>query len=89
VKFLLKSADHSIGISERERRSFLMGCMADLSTERLGGASSISDALGRQPDPRDQAKQQNKRVVPHENANSVSNATPDAEEPNHQLDELA
>lgn len=63
--------------------------MGDFSTERLGGTSSISDALGRQPDPRDNAKPQNKRHVPRTNPTRDSTATPDPEESNHELDELA
>jgi hypothetical protein len=75
----------------KERRFFVVTGMGDFSTERLGGTSSISDALGRQPDPRDNAKPPNKRAVPRTNPNPtpVPNAAPDTEESNHELDELA
>ncbi len=63
--------------------------MGDFSTERLGGLSRTSDALGQQR-PRQGSEQKEKKrpalprpELPH------PNIAPDPDEPEHELDELA
>ena len=62
--------------------------MGDFSTERLGGLSRTSDALGQRPRPETDAKEK-KRPAPRPAPASNPNVSSDPDEPGHELDELA
>ena len=62
--------------------------MGDISTERLGGLSRTSDALGQRPRPDTEQKQKKRPALPPAPA-AHPNIAPDPDEPDHELDELA
>ncbi|HEY1462218.1 MAG TPA: hypothetical protein VGF44_02235 [Terriglobales bacterium] len=62
--------------------------MGDFSTERLGGLSRTSDALGQRPRPEQDRKEKKRPALPPAPP-AHPNIVPDTDEPDHELDELA